>query len=158
MKNKEGYEMEDKRLKRQNIYKVAMLVVLTATITFMLTTMVMYNKFTTSYISIGNKTNTTTGNTTIDSNDLVKELEAFKTMIKQKYIGEVDEEKMAEGAIKGFIEGLGDPYTEYLTKEEMQSFKEDTEGEYVGIGIYTTADTRKKCDSCIKNNRRFTSK
>ena len=130
--------MEDKRLKRQNIYKVAMLVVLTATITFMLTTMVMYNKFTTSYISIGNKTNTTTGNTTIDSNDLVKELEAFKTMIKQKYIGEVDEEKMAEGAIKGFIEGLGDPYTEYLTKEEMDAFTEETSSQYIGIGVYLT--------------------
>ena len=37
--------MEDKKIKRQNIYKVIMLVILTATITFMLTTMVMYNKF-----------------------------------------------------------------------------------------------------------------
>ena len=68
------------------------------------------------------------------------------------------EEELKESAIKGYIAGLNDPYTEYLTKEEMQSFKEDTEGEYVGIGIYTTADTRKKCYSCIKNNRRFASK
>ena len=50
--------MEDKRIKRQNIYKIIMLVILTATITFMLTTMIMYNKFVTSYGSIGIKTNT----------------------------------------------------------------------------------------------------
>jgi len=48
-----------------------------------------------------------------------------------------------ESAIKGYIAGLEDPYSQYLTKEEMQDFKEDTEGEYVGIGVYTTNDTEK---------------
>ena len=61
-------------------------------------------------------------------------------MIKQKYIGEVDEEKMVEGAIKGFVEGLGDPYTEYLPKEEMTEFTEETSSQYVGIGVYLTND------------------
>ena len=131
--------MEDKKIKRQNIYKVIMLVILTATITFMLTTMVMYNKFSSSYISIGNTT-TTTGTVTSYYKDLVKTLEAFKTMIKQKYIGEVDEEKMIEGAIKGFVEGLGDPYTEYLPKDEMTEFTEETSSQYVGIGVYLTND------------------
>lgn len=132
--------MEDKKIKRQNIYKVIMLVILTATITFMLTTMVMYNKFSSTYINIGNTTTSTTGTTTSDYKDLVKTLEAFKTMIKQKYIGEVDEEQMIEGAIKGFVEGLGDPYTEYLPKEEMAEFTEETSGQYVGIGVYLTND------------------
>lgn len=131
--------MEDKKLKRQNIYKVVMLVVLTSTITFMLTTMVMYNKFSTSYGSLGDK-GTTTGTTTTSYTDLVKTLETFKAMIKQKYIGEVDEEQMIEGAIKGFVEGLGDPYTEYLPKEEMAEFTEETSGQYVGIGVYLTND------------------
>ena len=131
--------MEDKKLNRQNIYKVVMLVVLTATITFMLTTMVMYNKFSTSYGSLGDK-GTTTGTTTTSYTDLVKTLETFKAMIKQKYIGEVDEEQMIEGAIKGFVEGLGDPYTEYLPKEEMAEFTEETSGQYVGIGVYLTND------------------
>ena len=130
---------EDKKIKRQNIYKVIMLVILTATITFMLTTMVMYNKFSSTYINIGNTTSTT-GTTKSDYKDLVKTLEAFKTMINQKYIGEVDEEKMVEGAIKGFVEGLGDPYTEYLPKEEMTEFTEETSSQYVGIGIYLTND------------------
>lgn len=47
---------------------------------------------------------------------------------------------MLEGAIKGYINGLDDPYTEYLTKEEMEAFTEETNAEYVGIGVYISND------------------
>ena len=65
----------------------------------------------------------------------------FKNIFEKKYIGEIDEKKLIESAIKGYVAGLEDPYTQYLTKEEMQEFTEDTQGEYVGIGVYTTNDT-----------------
>ena len=112
-----------------------MLVVLAVTITFMITTVTMYKKFQDAYVkaALGG----TTGSTSSGSS-LIKTLESFKTMLEQKYIGEIDEEKLIEGAIKGYVEGLEDPYTEYLTKEEMQDFTEETSGEYVGIGVYIT--------------------
>lgn len=127
--------MDDKKTKRQSIYKIIMLVVLAVTITFMLTTVTMYKKFQDAYVkeALGG----TTGSTSSGSY-LIKTLESFKTMLEQKYIGEIDEEKLIEGAIKGYVEGLEDPYTEYLTKEEMQDFTEETSGEYVGIGVYIT--------------------
>ena len=127
--------MDDKKTKRQSIYKVIMLVVLAVTITFMLTTVTMYKKFQDAYVkeALGG----TTGSTSSGSS-LIKTLESFKTMLEQKYIGEIDEEKLIEGAIKGYVEGLEDPYTEYLTKEEMKDFTEETSGEYVGIGVYIT--------------------
>ena len=108
--------MEDKKSIRQNVYKIVMLVILTATITFMITTMVIYNKFSDVY---SNKSSTSSINAENSSTEtaLVKTLETFKMMLKQKYIGEIDEEKMIDGAIKGYVEGLGDPYTTYLTKE-----------------------------------------
>ena len=129
--------MEDKKSIRQNVYKIVMLVILTATITFMITTMVIYNKFSDVY---SNKSSTSSINAENSSTEtaLVKTLETFKMMLKQKYIGEIDEEKMLDGAIKGYVEGLGDPYTTYLTKEEMQEFIEETNSEYVGIGVYLT--------------------
>ena len=37
--------MDDKKTKRQNVYKVIMLVVLAVLITFMTTTLLMYKKF-----------------------------------------------------------------------------------------------------------------
>ena len=123
--------MEDKKIKRQNIYKVIMLVVLTATIVFMLTTFMMYNKFESVY-----KNSDTDKTATVDSNSMIKTLQSFKAMLNEKYIGEINDEKLLEGAIKGYIDGLDDPYTEYLTKEEMEAFTEETNAEYVGIGVY----------------------
>ena len=38
--------------------------------------------------------------------------------------------------MKGYIEGLGDPYTEYISKEDMEEYMENTKGNFVGIGIY----------------------
>ena len=123
--------MEDNKIKRQRVYKVIMLVVLTATIVFMLTTFIMYNKFKEAY-----ENGDTNKSAYVDSGSMIKTLQSFKAMLEEKYIGEIDDEKLLEGAIKGYIEGLDDPYTEYLTKEEMQEFTEQTNSEYVGIGVY----------------------
>ena len=136
-------------MKKQNIYKIIMLVILAVTITFMLTTLVMYNKFSKAYENNysginGSSSSDNKGDLTEIS--LIKTLESFKTMLNQKYIGEIDEEKMLESAIKGYVEGLGDPYTEYLTKEEMSDFMEETNAEYVGIGVYLTEN---KTDNTI---------
>lgn len=127
-------------MKRQSVYKVIMLVVLVAVITFMLTTIVMYNKFYDVYEGTysGTSSITSSGSNEVS---LVKTLENFKAMLKQKYIGEIDEDKLIEGAIKGYIAGLDDPYTEYLPKEEMQEFTEETNAEYVGIGVYVANNT-----------------
>ena len=49
---------------------------------------------------------------------------------------------MLESAIKGYVEGLNDEYSEYITKEEMEEYMEDTTGKYVGIGVYITNNTK----------------
>lgn len=126
------------KIRRQKIYRVVMIVILTVVITFMVTTIVMYNKFNNLYASDSNTSNSTN---TSNEYSLVQTLQKFKTMINQLYIGDIDEESMLEGAIKGYVEGLGDPYTEYLTKEEMEEFTEETNSEYVGIGVYVGNDT-----------------
>ena len=127
--------MEEKNIKRQNIYKVIMLIILAITITFITTTIVMYNKFQNVYqLGYISKSNSESS----ESTSLIKTLETFKAVLQQKYIGEIDDDKLMEGAIKGYIEGLGDPYTEYLTKEEMAEFTEEVSSEYVGIGVYVT--------------------
>lgn len=117
--------------KKQNIYKIIMLVALTALITFIVTSMVIYNKFETANITAGSSSGQIA-----DENSLVSVLKEFKTILNEKYIGEINEEDLIEGAIKGYVDGLGDPYTEYLTKEEMDELMEDTSGKYVGIGVY----------------------
>lgn len=122
--------------KENNVWKILITIVITAFVTFIITTVgvlriVNYKEF---YYIKNSKTSSTSLEATLAN---------FKKILELKYIGEIDEEKMKESAIKGYITGLGDPYTEYFTKEEMQEFTEDTQGEYVGIGIYTTNDTEK---------------
>lgn len=50
------------------------------------------------------------------------------------YNGEIDEEKVIEGAKKGLTEALGDVYTVYMDSEETSDFYDDLHGN-VGSGI-----------------------
>ena len=75
--------------------------------------------------------------------NIADELSKYKTIIDKYFFGDVDEEKLKEGAIKGYIEGLDDPYTEYISKEDMKEYLEDTKGNFVGIGIYMVKNTSK---------------
>ncbi len=50
------------------------------------------------------------------------------------YIADVSPEKLVEGAIKGMVDAVGDPYTSYFTSEENSGFKDGLEGLYEGIG------------------------
>ena len=126
--------MEEK--KKFKVYKIIMLVCLVAFMTFLVTSIGMYQYF----INNGNANKyflvTSSENGSIES-----ELNKYKSIIDKYYLGEVDEEKLKEGAIKGYIEGLDDPYTEYISKEDMQDFMDDTTGNFVGIGIYMVKDT-----------------
>lgn len=126
--------MEEER--NQKVYKVIMLVALTAIVTFLLTAIFMYKKFDNVYSTVGGNSALSSNVSTTSEKSLLKVLQEFKTILQNQYIGDIDEEKMAEGAIKGYIEGLGDPYTEYLTVEEMKELTEETDGKYVGIGVY----------------------
>ena len=69
-----------------------------------------------------------------------KTLKSFRSMIDRNYIGEIDESKMLDETIKGYINGLDDEYSEYFTKEEWNEFEASALGNYVGIGIYMSQD------------------
>jgi len=65
--------------------------------------------------------------------------ESIMNIAKQNFLYEADESSMLEGALKGTLSALGDPYTQYMTKEEFDALMQDTEGSYEGIGVYITA-------------------
>ena len=120
--------------KGQKVYKIIMLFILTILITFLVTTIVMYKKFENVFSQYTNVSSSE--DRTADANSLSTTLSEFKSILEQKYIGNIDEKKMTDGAIKGYVEGLGDPYTEYLTVDEMKDLTEETNSKYVGIGVY----------------------
>lgn len=51
-----------------------------------------------------------------------------------KYDGEIDDNELLEAAIKGMTQSLNDPYTVFMNSDEYQSFTEQSEGHFVGIG------------------------
>lgn len=120
--------------KRQKIYKVIMLIVIVAVITFIATTLLMYK-----YVGENVKYVTLSANDGGISNTLA----SYRKIIDQKFLGEIDEDKIIQETIRGYIKGLDDPYTEYMTKEEMEDFTSDVMGNFTGIGIYLTKDTEK---------------
>ena len=127
--------MEEK--KRYKIYRTIMLIVLVAFITFILTSIGFYQ-----YFVKGDSLNKyLTFMTSDESQDISQTLDTYRAVIDKYYLGDVDEESLKEGAIQGYIEGLGDPYTEYISKEDMEDYLQDTMGNFVGIGIYMIQDT-----------------
>lgn len=67
-------------------------------------------------------------------------LVALENIVEEDYYQDVDQEKLILGAEKGLIQSLGDPYSEYYTKEEFNLLKEQTQGSFVGIGIYMSGN------------------
>jgi len=130
--------MEEKYLKRQRIYKTIMLVILTVFLTFIFTTIYISNKYN---LSEGNESSLL--NLSSGGNSLSRSINNIKSILDEYYLNEIDEEAINEGAIKGYVSGLGDPYTQYITKDEMEEYKVNLLGNYVGIGIYMAANTAK---------------
>ena len=81
-----------------------------------------------------------------ESSDLIENIETklknIQGIIDSDYLGEIDENTVLDSTIKGYVSGLGDEYSEYFTKEELEEYKSDNiEGAYVGIGVYIIQDT-----------------
>lgn len=124
--------------KKYKVYKIIMLVILVAFITFMVTSIGMY-----SYFANGMENGKVLISNTGKEQEISTQLSKYKTLIDKYFLGEVDENKLEEGAIKGYIEALDDPYTEYISKEDMEDYLADIMGNFVGIGIYMVRDTEK---------------
>lgn len=126
--------MNTKKRKQDNsIYKTIMTIIATAIVTFIITTVWIFGSATniSTESAIGNAAK---------SSSLSAKLSIIRNKINEEYIGEINENDLIEGAIKGYVSGLNDVYTEYLPESEMSSYTEDIEGEFVGIGVYITKD------------------
>ena len=73
----------------------------------------------------------------LDGSDDYKILKTFTDVIglvEKNYVEKVDLNNLVEGAIKGMLLVL-DPHTSYMNKELYKSLKEETAGEFGGLGI-----------------------
>ena len=69
-----------------------------------------------------------------------QKMELLNSLVDRYYIGDVDETDLSEGVYKGYIEGLGDPYSVYYDEEETKQMSESLSGEFGGVGALMSQD------------------
>jgi carboxyl-terminal processing protease len=59
-------------------------------------------------------------------------------LIQTDYVDSTEEKNLFQGAIKGMLASLGDPYTRFMEEEEFKSLQEETRGSFGGVGLEVT--------------------
>ncbi len=63
--------------------------------------------------------------------------------IEQYYLRETDRDKILEGALYGLVDSLDDPYSEYLSIEDLQEMQIQLGDDYQGIGVEVTQENNR---------------
>jgi carboxyl-terminal processing protease len=75
-----------------------------------------------------------------DVDDVYKNIELFTEVLRQveeNYVEPQETKKLIEGAIKGMMQSL-DPHSTYMTKEEHDDLRVETQGSFTGVGMQIT--------------------
>lgn len=133
--------------KQHYVFKTIITIILTALITCTITVLTLYGR-------TGNKSANNNIGSSMGSDILNTKMKTIREKINEVYIGEANDEDLKEYAIKGYVAGLNDVYSEYFTAKEMKEFTEETLGNFVGVGINMIKDIEKNAIviySTIKN-------
>ena len=55
-------------------------------------------------------------------------------LVHKKFVGEINDQALLDGAVQGMVSSLDDPYTVFLDSKETSDFNKDIEGSLEGIG------------------------
>lgn len=64
-----------------------------------------------------------------------QKIRLIEDLIDKNYLEDVDETSMTDSMLKGLLQGIGDDYADYYTKDEYKEILSSTQGDYRGIGI-----------------------
>lgn len=83
-----------------------------------------------------------TNKTGIKSNmdKIVSKLDVLEGYINKYYLYDTDSVDFTDGICKGLIGSLDDVYSVYYSKEDYDKLKEQTSGNYCGLGAYVSQD------------------
>ena len=137
-------ELDIRNLRTQWIYKTIIIVVIigcivgvaSSVLTYYFYNKSKYNKYVATDYAVEGET--TTAKDAIG--DITEALEALSEVVDTKYIGEIEKKTLIDETIKGFIKGIGDEYSEYMTEDDWEEYQESALGNYSGVGIVMTPD------------------
>ena len=82
----------------------------------------------------------------IDPNSKVMEI---YSLIDRFSIMPFDKSEMIDNMYRGFLAGVGDPYTQYFDTEALEAFHVRTEGQFVGIGVRGVIDPESRAFTLV---------
>ncbi len=88
----------------------------------------------------------------VSESSVLGKMQTIEQIIRYYYYQDedIDDQEMEEGAYRGLVQSLGDPYSEYYSKEELESLMDQTEGVYYGIGAGVQLDPDSSYSKIIK--------
>ncbi len=97
------------------------------------------------FISIGviNTTSVTMSAKLKDNMPVEEKMSYIMNLLDSYYVEDIQNEELLEGAYYGMVSSIGDPYTSYLTIDQVNQFRESTNGSFMGVGINVIADLEK---------------
>ncbi len=72
----------------------------------------------------------------LSSFQYLRKLNSVFEFVQQNYVDEVDPKILYEGAIKGLMSSLKDPYTAYLDPDTIRDLADTTNGKFGGVGLH----------------------
>lgn len=135
--------MEEKRKINLDKEKIINGVIVT-TIAIVLSAVILYCLYVVlKPVILDGETSSSSTTSSVSATDMSKYMARIKdalNMVSNKYVDELDMEKLVDGAVKGIAESTEDPYTRYMSEEEYQEMLKSGTEVYGGIGVHLTFD------------------
>ena len=114
---------KDEKKSRFELWEVIVVMIITALFGLFIGSFWVYKRYNNEYIRCSE----------VDSN--VGSITTVYNEILYDYYGDIDKNKLADYAIEGMIEGLDDPYADYIDGDDAASMSEELSGTYIGLGV-----------------------
>ncbi len=114
--------------KRFSAVSLGLVALLVAGATFLITSVGFY------------KLNTEQFGTLYEKEAFYDKLQDIYDWVDGDFIGEYSKTDLEDNYIRAFVDGLGDPYSSYMSKQEYDAYMKSAQGNLVGIGVHAIFD------------------
>ena len=121
-------ESDDNMNKKISLGLAISLIAVTCAVTFILTSFYSLRSFNKKVVDVNEKAAKYSSLQTLDS------------YVRDSYYGDIDEKKLNDGILKGYVEGLDDKYSRYLSEEEWLEEQSEEQGQQIGLGLTLAKD------------------
>ncbi len=78
-----------------------------------------------------------------DRSSLYSSVSEIDDLVRENYFGEINENLLNADLSNGYVEGIGDRYSYYMTADQYADYKQEEKGNKGGIGIIAVYDNAK---------------